>query len=214
MLALMVNCVPAVADDENPDLEKEVQVNVDEISLRDPLEIEQAVMEYMLAFEAYQSARKSKDPETRGKMVQYMKQYREAYARFLNMMREDKLYEPQKPKNPAGRYNRKHQKDKGNKREWSSTAGKETRDKIRKMVESGASPEEIKKAIRVSLPKAPMSFDPTLNTCGPDSGSGGSNTTTTLTRPTIPPKTDGKDGDKDDGPDGDKDRIDHHHRHH
>ena len=159
-LSLPMTSQPVIADDENPDLEKEVTVAVDEIKLRPALEIEQAVMEYMLAFEAYQSSRKSTDPEVRGKMVQYMKQYREAYARFLDMMREDKLYEPQKPKNPAGRYNRKHEKQKGYKRQWASTAAKKTREKVKKLVESGASPETIRAAIKESLPVAPMSVDP------------------------------------------------------
>ncbi len=152
---------PAMANnDENPEMEKEIKVDVDEIKLRPALEIEQAVMEYMLAFEAYQSARKSSDPEIRGKMVQYMKQYREAYARFLDMMREDKLYEPQKPKNPAGRYNRKYEKQKGSKRKWHPTAAEKTREKVKKMVEAGASPEAIKATIKESLPAAPMSVDP------------------------------------------------------
>jgi len=152
---------PAMANnDENPEMEKEIKVDVDEIKLRPALEIEQAVMEYMLAFEAYQSARKSSDPEIRGKMVQYMKQYREAYARFLDMMREDKLYEPQKPKNPAGRYNRKYEKQKGSKRKWHPTAARQTREKVKKMVEAGASPEAIKATIKESLPAAPMSVDP------------------------------------------------------
>lgn len=151
---------PVLADDEAPEIESAVEVNVDEIQLRPALEIEQAVMEYMLAFEAYQSARKSTDPEVRGKMVQYMKQYREAYARFLDMMREDKLYEPQKPKNPAGRYNRKHEKQKGHKRQWASTAAQKSREKVKKLVEAGASPDEIRVAIKASLPAAPMSVDP------------------------------------------------------
>jgi len=159
-LCLPMTSQPVMADDENPAIEKEVKVYVDEIKLRSPLEIEQAVMEYMLAFEAYQSARKSSDPEVRGKMVQYMKQYREAYARFLDMMREDNLYEPQKPKNPAGRYNRKHMKQKGSKRQWRATAARQTREKVKKMVEAGASPEAIKATIKESLPAAPMSVDP------------------------------------------------------
>ncbi len=189
-LLLPMTSQPALADDEAPEIESAVEVNVDEIQLRPALEIEQAVMEYMLAFEAYQSARKSTDPEVRGKMVQYMKQYREAYARFLDMMREDKLYEPQKPKNPAGRYNRKHQKQKGHKRQWASTAAKKTREKVKKLVESGASPEAIRVAIKESLPAAPMSVDP-IDAAGlgqsPEPGSGGF----------------GRDGD--DGDDGDDD---------
>jgi len=161
VLGILTMCFPALAEDEeNPEMESQVEIDVDSINLRDPIELEQAVMEYMLAFEAYQSARKSSNPETRGKMVQYMKQYREAYARFLSMIRDDKLYEPQKPKNPAGRYNRKHAKQKGHKRQWRNTAAKATREKVKKLVEAGAEPEAIKKEIKASLPQIPLSVDP------------------------------------------------------
>lgn len=146
-------------DDENPEIEQQISVDVDAMTLRPVLEIEQAVIEYMLAFEAYQSARKSKDPDTRSKMVEYMKQYREAYAKFLSMMRADKLYEPQKPKNPAGRYNKKQERLKGYKRDWKNTAAKELRAEIKKMVQAGATPKEIRAKIKASLPKNAMSSD-------------------------------------------------------
>ncbi|HNX78148.1 MAG TPA: hypothetical protein PLM07_15260 [Candidatus Rifleibacterium sp.] len=199
LLGLVISGPPAIAeDDESPALENAVKVDVDDIKLRPALEIEQAVMEYMLAFEAYNSAKKSKDPAIRGKIVQLMKQYREAYARFLSMMHADKLYEPQKPQNPAGRYNKKLKKDKGNKRNWKPTAAKDLREKIKKLVESGASPKEIKEAIHASLPKSAMSADPCdpCNPCPPNQGDGGS----------IGQGNVGKDGGRDRDRDEDEDR--------
>lgn len=186
-------------DDAKPEIEREMKLEVDAMTLRPALEIEQAVMEYMLAYEAYQSARKSKDQATRGKMVEYMKQYREAYAKFLSMMRADKLYEPQKPKNPAGRYNLKLEKDKGYKRGWKNTAANELRAEIKTMVQAGATPKEIKAKIVESLPKKPMSSDPSDNPdCPP-----------LPPRPPKPPlggDPDDDDDDDDDDKDGDDDR--------
>jgi hypothetical protein len=104
-LLACIACSSVPAGANQPEIEKYTVVPVDDIKLRDPLQLEQAGMEYMLAYEAWLEARRSKDPEARANIVRLMKEYREAYARFLAMLREDKLYEPQKPKNPAGWYN-------------------------------------------------------------------------------------------------------------
>jgi len=168
MVCLGLACQPAQADP--PDV-----TEVDEIQLRDPLELERAVMEYMLAFEAYTTARKSKDPQVRSRLVKLMQEYRNSYARFLEMLREDKLYRPNKPKDPAGWYDEKHKKVKGYKRNWKKTDAKELRAEVKEMVKNGASPEEIKAFIKAKLPTAPMSVDPGLYT---------TSTTTTTTMPT------------------------------
>jgi len=176
MVCLGLACQPAQADP--PDV-----TEVDEIQLRDPLELERAVMEYMLAFEAYTTARKSKDPQVRSRLVKLMQEYRNAYARFLEMLREDKLYQPNKPKDPAGWYDEKHKKVKGYKRNWKKTDAKELRAEVKEMVKNGATPEEVKAFIQAQLPTAPMSVDPGLYT---------TSTTTTTTAPVpgagpIPP---------------------------
>lgn len=135
-------------DDESPEIDRQIKVDVEGIQLRPIEEIEQAVMEYLLAFEAYKTARKSEDDATRANMVRYMKQYREAYANFLSIMRQDRLFDPQKPKNPAGWYNKKHKKDKGVKKEWKTTAATDFRKLVKGMVEKGATPKEIKEKIK------------------------------------------------------------------
>jgi len=116
----------------------------------------------MLAFEAYTTARRSKDPKVRSRLVKLMQEYRNAYARFLEMLREDKLYRPNKPKDPAGWYDEKHKKIKGYKRDWKKTDAKEIRAEVKEMVKNGASPEDIKAFIEAKLPTAPMSVDPGL----------------------------------------------------
>lgn len=143
-----------------PEIEQYTIVPVDDIKLRDPLLLEQAAMEYMLAFEAYVEARRSKNPDIRGKVVLLMKEYRQAYAKFLSMLREDKLYDPQKPKNPAGWYDKKHEKTHGNKRDWKKTDAGDLRKTVKEMVKRGASPEEIKAYIKTSLPTTSMSTAP------------------------------------------------------
>lgn len=148
-----------------PEIEQYTDIDVDSIVLRNALELEQAAMEYVLAFEAYVEARKSKKPEIRGKIVDLMKDYRKAYAKFLSMLRQDNLYHPQKPKNPAGWYNKKSKKDRGYGRDWKKTDAKEIRKLVKEMVKKGASPEEIREFIKAKLPKQPMSTDPcSLNT--------------------------------------------------
>jgi hypothetical protein len=168
LLTLGLTCQPVAADP--PDA-----ADVDQIQLRDPLELERAVMQYMLAFEAYTEARRSKDPNVRGRLVKLMQEYRNSYARFLEMLREDKLYRPNKPKDPAGWYDEKHKKVKGYKRNWKKTDAKELRAEVKEMVKNGASPEEIKAFIQAKLPTAPMSVDPglyTTTTAFPPPGAG------------------------------------------
>jgi len=203
VLIIGLTCQPVQADP--PDV-----ADVDEIQLRDPLELERAVMQYMLAFEAYTTARRSKDPKIRERLVKLMQEYRNAYARFLEMLREDKLYVPNKPKDPAGWYDEKHKKIKGYKREWKKTDAKELRAEVKEMVKNGASPEEVKAFIEAKLPTAPMSVDPGIYTTSTSFPTSSTSTTTTSSIPrpdppvTVPiplpdpdgPSVDTKDGDK------------------
>lgn len=145
-----------------PEIEQYTEINVDEIVLRNVLELEQAAMEYVLSYEAYIEARKSKNPDIKVRIVELMKDYRKSYANFLALLREDKLYHPQKPKNPAGWYNKKHEKTHGHKRDWKKTDAKEIRKKVKEKVKNGASPEEIRQFIKANLPTQAMSSTPTM----------------------------------------------------
>lgn len=147
--------------DQNQELELLPQSSddIDQVSLRNALELEQASLEYIMAFEAYTEARKSKDPEVRKKIVGLMQNYRNSYARFLEMLRQDNLYHPQKSKNPAGVYNKKHEQVYGTKRVWIQEDAAAIRKQIKEKVKAGASPEEIKQIIRVSLPELPQSYE-------------------------------------------------------
>lgn len=88
-----------------------------------------------------------------------MQNYRNSYARFLEMLRQDNLYHPQKSKNPAGVYNKKHEQVYGTKRVWIQEDAAAIRKQIKEKVKAGASPEEIKQIIRVSLPELPQSYE-------------------------------------------------------
>lgn len=157
------------------EIEQYTEINIDEIKLRNALELEKAAMEYILAFEGYIQARKSKNPKVRARLVDFMKEYRNSYARFLALLRQDKLYHPQKPKNPAGWYNKKHKKTHGVKRNWKKTDAGAIRKMIKEMVKKGATPEEIKDFIKQNLPLQSMSSlpsttcVPTANPCPPPS---------------------------------------------
>lgn len=153
-------CLSGLLNAAPPVLQQHTAIPLDEIKLEDPLKLEQAAMEYILAYEAYLEARRSKEPHIRKQIVKHMQNYRESYARFLSLLRENKLYEPQKPKDPAGWYNKKHKKDRGNKRKWKKTDGKEVREQIKAMVEQGTDPDQVRMFIADNLPQTPLSIIP------------------------------------------------------
>jgi len=157
LLLFIAIYLPVLSDD---DLEDISAVKVENVELRDPLDLECAALEYMLTYEAYVEARASKDPKIRAQIITYMKDYRNAYASFLMMLREDRLIEPNQPKNPAGWYNKKHHKISGKHRVWEETDARELRDKVKEKVQSGASPKEIRAFIKDNLPTTPMSYVP------------------------------------------------------
>lgn len=180
IIFLLVLCIgfymPAWADNDE-DLEDISDVEVEKVELRDPLDLECAALEYMLAYEAYVEARASKDPAVRANIVTYMKDYRNAYAAFLMMLREDKLIEPNKPKNPAGWYNKKHKKLAGKDRVWEENDAKILRNKVKEKVKTGASPKEIRAFIEANLPTVPLSYVPD------DEGGKSGPTVVTVSRP-------------------------------
>ncbi len=183
--ARQVTVVQSTALVNAPEIEQYTDIDVDSIVLRNALELEQAAMEYVLAFEAYVEARKSKKPEIKAKIVDLMKDYRKAYAKFLSMLRQDNLYHPQKPKNPAGWYNKKSKKARGHERDWKKTDAREIRKQVKEMVKKGASPEEIKEFIKAKLPKQPMSTDP----CSFNTSTSTSSSVPPSTSSQIPPPT-------------------------
>lgn len=67
-------------------------------------ELELAIQEYLLYFDAYRQAQQSTVPAERAKAPQLLRTYRIAYAKALKMMRDDKLIHPMIPQNPLKFY--------------------------------------------------------------------------------------------------------------
>lgn len=133
---------------------------VDEINLRPALQVERAVAKYVLAFEAYNEAKKSEDPAIRAKTAEYLKNYRETYAEFLKMMRNDNLYDPKMPKNMAGDYNRKHLEVKNEEREWGGEGLKSVSEYVKNQISNGGDPKIVASYIEDMLPLEPLSYAP------------------------------------------------------
>ncbi|HOT26964.1 MAG TPA: hypothetical protein PLU72_02170 [Candidatus Ozemobacteraceae bacterium] len=67
-------------------------------------ELELAIQEYLLYFDAYRQAQQSTVPAERAKASQLLRTYRNAYAKALKMLRDDKLIHPMIPQNPLKLY--------------------------------------------------------------------------------------------------------------
>ena len=56
-------------------------------------EYEKALMKYILSYEALQQAKK--DPAKSAQLPKFVRKYRESYAQYLQLMRENDLYKPE-----------------------------------------------------------------------------------------------------------------------
>lgn len=133
---------------------------VEDINLRPAVQVERAVAKYVLAFEAYNEAKKSENPDVRARTAEYLRNYRESYAEFLKMMRNDNLYDPKMPKDPAGDYNRKHLEVKNDEREWSGDGLKNVSEYVKKEISAGGDPKIVASYIEDVLPIQPLSYAP------------------------------------------------------
>lgn len=133
---------------------------VEDINLRPAVQVERAVAKYVLAFEAYNEAKKSENPDVRARTAEYLRNYRESYAEFLKMMRNDNLYDPKMPKDMAGDYNRKHFEVKNEEREWSGDGLKNVSEYVKKEISAGGDPKMVATYIEDVLPIEPLSYAP------------------------------------------------------
>jgi hypothetical protein len=139
---------------------------VEDINLRPAVQVERAVAKYVLAFEAYNEAKKSENPDVRARTAEYLRNYRESYAEFLKMMRNDNLYDPKMPKDMAGDYNRKHFEVKNEEREWSGDGLKNVSDYVKKEISAGGDPKMVASYIEDVLPIEPLSYAPSDSLSG------------------------------------------------
>lgn len=117
------------------------------------LKLEQALMKYILCYEAYIDAKQSDNPETRAQLGQFMKAYRESYAQYLALLHDADLYNPdEKANNPAGHYNQKQIAKGGYGRVWLPVSSKAKREQIKDLINQGKSIEEIMNTVEGSIP--------------------------------------------------------------
>lgn len=141
----------AKASKEGIDLNDKSSYDSQKVVLREILELENSIQTYMLSYEAYLEARHSTDKKVQERIPGYLKNYREAYARFLSKVREDKLDHPLLPKDHANLYKKKWEATNASPIEFRTPGIDEMKNRIQEMVKQGASPDQIKKHIKASL---------------------------------------------------------------
>ncbi|MBR4329987.1 MAG: hypothetical protein IKO19_10875 [Candidatus Riflebacteria bacterium] len=117
-------------------------------------ELEKALMKYVLTYEAYQKAKQSPNKEVRANLPKYIRLYREAYAQYLELLRESELYDPSdenKENDPAGNFN----KGRPSKQQvrWGAVKSGSQREQVKKVVENGGNPDEVCVVVKQNLPK-------------------------------------------------------------
>ena len=126
-------------------------VMAEEVSSYD---LEKALMKYVLTYEAYQKAKQSPNKEVRAKLPKYVRLYREAYAQYLELLREAELYDPSdenKNNDPAGNFNK--DKPKRQQVKWGAVKSGSQREQVKKVVENGGDPDEVCVVVKQNLPK-------------------------------------------------------------
>lgn len=126
-------------------------VMAEEVSSYD---LEKALMKYVLTYEAYQKAKQSPNKEVRAKLPKYVRLYREAYAQYLELLREAELYDPSdenKDNDPAGNFNKGRTGKQ--KVKWGAVKSGSQREQVKKVVENGGDPDEVCVVVKQNLPK-------------------------------------------------------------
>lgn len=117
-------------------------------------ELELAIQEYLMYFDAYRESQQSTDPGEHAKAPQLLRAYRNAYAKALKMMRDDKLIHPMIPQNPLKLYMEKAKdailgEPKARRRVY-----KEIRKATKEALKAGKSADEIVSIIKDMIAKA------------------------------------------------------------
>ena len=119
-------------------------------------DLEKALMKYVLTYEAYQKAKDSTNKEIRANLPKYIRLYREAYAQYLELLRQAELYDPtddQKDNDPAGNFNKKQKSYGRSKQVWKPVKSGSQREQVRKVIENGGTPDDVFIAVKNNLPK-------------------------------------------------------------
>lgn len=116
-------------------------------------QLEKALMKYVLTYEAYQKAKQSTNKEVRANLPKYIRLYREAYAQYLELLRQAELYDPKdKDNDPAGNYNRREQSHGRKKQNWKPVKSASQREQVKRVVENGGNPDDVYVVVKQNLP--------------------------------------------------------------
>lgn len=103
-----------------------------------PVEYEKALMRYVLSYEALQNAKQ--DPEQSSKLPKLYKKYRENYSKYIKLLHDEELYNPEDEKSendPGGNYNKKKGNDHLPQRQWASVNTKTARENVKTQIKNG-----------------------------------------------------------------------------
>ena len=105
---------------------------------------EQALMKYVLAYEAFQQAKT--DPNKKSQLPLYIRKYRESYAQYLELMRENNLYNPadkETRNDPVTNFNKLRRDNKKPNKKFKPVDTSKARQQVREKVDNNEDPEEI-----------------------------------------------------------------------
>ena len=123
-------------------------------------DLEKALMKYVLTYEAYNKAKQSTNKDVRANLPKYIRLYREAYAQYLELLRQAELYDPadkEKDNDPAGNFNRRQQSRGKSKQVWQPVNSSTQRAQVKKVIENGGSPDDVFACVKQNLPEKPIS---------------------------------------------------------
>jgi hypothetical protein len=115
------------------------------------LSLEKAQMKYVLSYQALQKAKIT--PNQQGNLAKFVKNYREAYAQYLQLLRDNNLYDPaEKDLNPANDYNDQQFALTKKWQNWESINPNEYEDLVNSYVEQGKTPDEVINTVMDKIP--------------------------------------------------------------
>lgn len=117
------------------------------------LALEQAQLKYIISYQALQKAKQSTNTETKSNLAKFVKYYREAYAQYLQLLKNNELYNPtEKDFNPADEFNEREFNNNRIYHDWNSADPYEFDNTIKNLVDNGKTPDAVVKTVMDSLP--------------------------------------------------------------
>jgi hypothetical protein len=116
------------------------------------LSLEKAQMKYILSYQALQKAKKT--PNQLENLAKYVKNYREAYAQYLQLLDDNGLYKPtEKDLNPADDFNDQEFNSTRNWQDWETINPNDYIESVNDLVEKGESPDAVIETVMSKIPE-------------------------------------------------------------